>query len=771
MKNLLMKYISLMILIIMVVSLTACDSSITKDDEDWNSEAAVLSDYDSSETARFTQMSVDENGRLVIDRKKRENEVPMGDDDTWSVFVYMCGTDLETDGGCASEDIEEMMDVGSNDNLNIIVQTGGTRSWDARGISSKKLQRFRINKGSKELLCEGKRESMGSAETLYGFLSWGVENYPAEHMAVILWNHGSGSINGVCFDEVYDYDSLYITEIEEALTRVYNEMTCRFEFIGFDACLMATVETANMLVPHAKYMIGSEELESGYGWDYEAFLEYIEDNPDCTGEDAGRVICKSYYAHCKYTDEEDDATMSVVDLSKVDDFLISFNEVAHNLSDYSLEISGLSAVSRAVSKAENYGGNNQSEGYTNMVDLGDILKNLEGIVDGCGDALSLLNQMVIYKVNGSNCPKSKGIAIYYPLSVQGSAELNILRNICISPYYMNFVETIAYGSSNGGIGGYEGNDWSNNDYYYENDFGFNDYYNDDSSGNYFDGWDDWFNNDSDDGWYNTDNELINFEVAPYVNNDCYYTMIIAQESLDYIQSIYFALFKDDGSDDIVYLGNDNAVSYDLATGEVYDCFMGEWPMLPDGQNVAIYLVEEGMGYNIYSIPVLLNGQEMSMRVRMDYDDGDVFGKFAVIGVWEGISDNGQAGRTNASVKEGDVIRPIYETSNYNTGQEGIAYGSEYVVGSDFNITVGVLPDADYYYSYEIVDIFGNSTFTDETVFTVEGGEIYGYPDVNADEYDTYFSEGFFDNFNSNSSRDDIWNDWESGWSEWNAAGE
>lgn len=757
MRSLSAKCIALLLSAMMIFSLSACDTAVKEDDENWNSEAATLSDYDSSSVDRTTQIAVDDNGSLELDRITRDREVIMGEEGTWSIFVYLCGTDLESDGGCATEDLEEMMDIGSDENLNIIVQTGGTRSWDTRGISSKNLQRYKINKGDIELLCEGERASMGSAETLYSFLSWGVENYPAENMAVIFWNHGSGSINGVCFDERYNDDSLYLTEIEEALARVYDEMTCKFEFIGFDACLMATIEAANMLVPHAKYMIASEELESGYGWDYEAFLEYIAENPDCSGEDVGEVICRSYYSFCEYIGEEDDATMSVIDLTKVDDFLVAFNEVAEDMANASSDVSELSQITRAITKAENYGGNNQSEGYTNMVDLGDILKNLDGTIDGSDEALSFLKEMVVYKINGDNCPKSSGVAIYYPLSVQGSNELNILRNICISPYYMDFVESIAYGSSNGGIEDYEGNDWSDNDYYYEDDFGFNDYFNEEDSEDYFDGWDDWFNISEDDGWYNTDNDLINFEVEPYVNNDCYYTMIIAEESLDYVQAIYFALFKDDGSDEMVYLGNDNAVSYDLETGEVYDCFMGEWPMLPDGQNVAIYLVEEGEGYNIYSIPILLNDEEMSLRVKMEYGEYDVFGDFTVLGVWEGISDSGQAGRSNIDIVSGDIIKPIYETSHYETGEEGLIYGDEYKVGEDFNISVGVLPDADYYYSYEIVDIFGTSTFTESTIFTVEDGEMFGYPDENADEYDSYFSDGFFDDFNS--SHDDVWNDW------------
>ena len=86
---------------------------------------------------------------------------------------------------------------------------------------------------------------------------YGVQHYPAERMGVILWDHGSGSINGVCFDEQYEYDSLSVAEMAAAFDRVYDSMTDRFEFIGFDACLMSTLEVANQLVPYARYLYGN----------------------------------------------------------------------------------------------------------------------------------------------------------------------------------------------------------------------------------------------------------------------------------------------------------------------------------------------------------------------------------------------------------------------------------------------------------------------------------------------------------------------------------
>ena len=88
---------------------------------------------------------------------------------------------------------------------------------------------------------------------------------------LLLWDHGGGSVGGVCFDEVYYNDSLDLNELGEGLSMAEEP----FELIGFDACLMATLETAETASPYAKYMVASEEIVPGRGWSYDALAEYI----------------------------------------------------------------------------------------------------------------------------------------------------------------------------------------------------------------------------------------------------------------------------------------------------------------------------------------------------------------------------------------------------------------------------------------------------------------------------------------------------------------
>ena len=46
-------------------------------------------------------------------------------DQAWAIYWYLCGSDLESWYGCATEDLEEMLAVDLPENVQVIIQTGG----------------------------------------------------------------------------------------------------------------------------------------------------------------------------------------------------------------------------------------------------------------------------------------------------------------------------------------------------------------------------------------------------------------------------------------------------------------------------------------------------------------------------------------------------------------------------------------------------------------------------------------------------------------------
>lgn len=707
------RLLAFLIVFAMVLSLTACS-----DDLGGGVSTHKNSGLDTS-LKRSTDMLVSSGGELEIQRLTRTETKKMGDSETWTIFVYMCGSDLESDGGLATMDLQEMIDGSPSDKTRFVVQTGGANAWDNDLVDDAMTQRFVIENHNITEIEAVAGANMGSAKTLAEFLDWGVATYPAEKMGLIFWNHGGGSITGVCFDEQNENDSLSLLEIENALTSVYPKMTDAFEFIGFDACLMGTLETGNILAPHARYMIASEELEPGYGWDYKAIGSFIGSNPAAGGAELGKVAVDSFYEACVAIDSHNEATLSCIDLSKIDELVYAFNDVAREMYHATNKTDVLSTMIKGITSAQNFGGNNKSEGYTNMVDLGSVLKKVTGNVAGTDKALAALADCVVYMKNGRDKADAHGLAIYYPLAVQGSEELSIFKDICVSPYYMSFVDKMAYGSdTNGDFGAYSDADWFGaNSLYWSGSYG-------EVGGSAY--WSDLDQATTSAYNFNEDETAVSFSSLPAINANGMYGFTISADTLDYVDAVYCDVFMDAGDGEtLIELGLDDNITADWNTGKFEDNFNGYWISLPDGQPLATYIIEQGDNYNVYTSPVMLNGIDTNLRIKIDFAaDGNY--TITIIGAWDGIDAvTGQAAKEIKKLKQGDLITPIYYSYNINNDEEGIYEGESYTFNNDPVIYEEPLAVGDYYYSFQIDDIFGSSLYTDFEIFTVDAnGEIY-----------------------------------------------
>lgn len=671
---------------------------------------------------------------IVIDREKHEEVASNKVKDTWTILVYLCGTDLESDGqGYATGNLQELLNVTYNDNVKIIIQTGGTFEWEHPGIKADRLERFIVEDGSLKKVGEAKLASMGDSDTLYDFLTWGIHAYPADRTGVIFWDHGSGSIGGVVYDELFDYDYLSLLEMDDAFRRVYHEMDCDFEFIGFDACLMATIEVANIAASYAKYMIASQEYEGGAGWDYQALAQYLVDTPTANGMQVGTVICDSFAKKSCVDFEDTNYTLSVVDLNKVDKLLYAFDAVARKMSEATNQPTIVSELAKGAYASDRFGGNSEYEGYSNLIDLGLYTLNVSETVGGAAaNAITFaLKEAVVYKVSGEDHKDATGLSVYYPL-VPEYEGLSTISGICVSPYYLVYIDAITYGSTGENISQYNSDYWDGN---YGGYYG--DYYGDYSSEN-----EDWYTNwdehwegydtqDNDDFYFSSEeSSMIQYAVAPHMSSDGYYTLTIDENSIDYVQGVYCTIFADMGNNELIYLGMDNDVSVDWNTGVVVDAFSGYWPTLPDNQHLEMILVNETDEYNLYSIPILLNGKETNLRIKWvwddPYDDDNEYGEYQVVGAWDGIdAETGMAAKDTIPIVAGDVITPVYVSYNSVTAETTSLYGVEYTVTEVFYIESNLLSAGDYYYCFELADIFGKSLYTDYTTFTIdETGDIY-----------------------------------------------
>lgn len=67
---------------------------------------------------------------------------PNAEAGTWAIYWYLCGSDLESNGGFATSDLMEMMEVALPENVRVIIQTGGAKTWQNNVVDADVLQRY-----------------------------------------------------------------------------------------------------------------------------------------------------------------------------------------------------------------------------------------------------------------------------------------------------------------------------------------------------------------------------------------------------------------------------------------------------------------------------------------------------------------------------------------------------------------------------------------------------------------------------------------------------
>lgn len=208
--------------------------------------------------------------------------------DQVTVMIYMNGSNLESDYGCATTDIKEMLSADLNDKVSVVIQTMGTRKWQDYDIASDHAQRYLIEDEDLVLVDDSlDQEDCTDPKTLSDFIIWSEKNYPADRYILILWNHGGGSVEGFGYNQWGRYsDSLTLDEMQSAL----KDAGVAFDFIGMDSCIMSSIEICYALYDYCDYMVLSEDFESSLGWNYIGWLSALANNTSIDTVSLGKII-------------------------------------------------------------------------------------------------------------------------------------------------------------------------------------------------------------------------------------------------------------------------------------------------------------------------------------------------------------------------------------------------------------------------------------------------------------------------------------------------
>lgn len=553
--------------------------------------------------------------------------------DEITIMVYMCGTDLESRSGMATKDLAEMTRATIGNNIHLLVYTGGCTKWNNNIVSSSRNQIYEVRSGGvKCLVSDDGTGAMTDPDNLSRFIQWSAKNYPANRNFLILWDHGGGSVSGYGYDEKNKRSgSMALDGISKAL----RNGKVQFDFVGFDACLMATLETGLMLDPYADYMVASEETEPGIGWYYTDWLTKLSQNPSMPTVEIGKNIVDGFVSTCASQCPGQSATLSVVDIAElaatVPDDMRAFSQSMTAL----IKSDGYQQVSNARNGAREFARSTAID----QIDLTHFALNL-GNSEGKALAQSL-RSAVKYNRTSSNMSNAYGLSIYFPYRKTSNVDqavktydaigMDASYSQCIREFAsMEVSGQVASGGSNNPYAslfgsGYSGASSSGMDI-------------SDLLGAFLGGGD--FSSISGLSDSNSSflfgRSLSTEETADYIASTHFdptalqwqqgadgYVIHLAEDQWAMVEGLALNVFLDDG-EGYLDLGLDWVFEFD-DNGDLMAPAAPNWVAI-NNHPVAYYHEYETDGYYFGYTPALLNGERVELQIRFDPDgNGEVIG--------------------------------------------------------------------------------------------------------------------------------------------------
>ena len=628
-----------------------------------------------------------------------------------TLLVYMCGTDLQSS---ACEDIYEMGIVETGENVNIVILAGGAETWDFEEIEGNTRSLVEIRDGAFESITDWGWASMGSGESLLEFLEYGLTNYPAGKTAVILWDHGAGSEGGICFDSTtQEDDGLTLTEINEVLQELEDRLGgFHLDFLGCDACMMATYEMAAMLSGYdIDYFVGSEELEPGIGWHYTPWLEELNQNPEMSTEELCRLIVDSYMEAGLEDNPDDYLTLSVIDLKKMGPLQEAMENLGMTLQS---ELAGGREAEIRRGRSRMYTFGSFVDGSWDMVDLGAVLDAYSQFDRSeATKARQALKEAVLVSEQTENLGLCSGLSVLIPHDTKNEFETyaeGMDLSFCI-PNWIGFVKAYA--------GQLTGGSYSFGHTTAQNITGSG-YYSDIASA---------FSSQQSEWCWNGETEsyeetVFPGEDVPAMEGDYAFSAVLSSEDLqylDYAEGMMMLDLSDEETFGYVDLGLMQNNIIDWNSGAVYSLFDGTWPFLGD-QMVPLYdqIVNEYGRRSL--IPVKLNGEYTYLVV--EFRAGSSEGR--ILGANAGYDDNGLPIRNTTKLKEGDEIVPVYTlyvgSEDSDDLEEGEFEGDPFVWQEGMTVTYMDLYDDSgeetlpMMFCFVLNDVFGGYDMTEPILF-------------------------------------------------------
>ncbi len=346
----------------------------------------------------------------------------------WTILVFINGdNNLE---GAGIDDINEMEKVGSTDDVNIVVEIDRTSGYDYSNGDWTTTRRYYITKDSdpykinSELIRDLGEVDTGDYNSLVDFARWGMAEYPAQRLLLVIWNHGQGwkkkaeepVFKGISYDDTSG-NHMTTQDIEKALMEVVAlRGGQKIDVLGMDACLMQMVEVSYEFRQYADITVASEEVEPGDGWPYDDFLAPLVADPDMDSAAVAKLIVDKYIESYSGGSAGNQAvTQSAIDCRKLDGLVASIDTLAAALMS---NIKQIGRIKDCMNKTQSYY-------YSDYKDLGDFITKVsatfkDGALAEASQAVNarLAEAVIANGTNGSSQKASTGLSIYIPSKYQ-----------------------------------------------------------------------------------------------------------------------------------------------------------------------------------------------------------------------------------------------------------------------------------------------------------------------------------------------------------------
>lgn len=332
----------------------------------------------------------------------------------WTLMVYICAdNDLETSG---LVDVNEMERVGSSDQVNVVTMLDRIPDYDNADGDWTEARTYYVQRDACEYVINSPQvrtaaeANMSSPEELGAFVDWAKTSYPASKYALIVWDHGSGplygsNIGGICFDESSGNSYMDIVALRDCLAPASRHV----DLLGIDACLMGSLEVYYELQAVADVLVGSELSVPGYGFMYDAIMEYLNANPAATAEQLGAEIVDSFFTNFPRCGTE--VSLAAVRTSTLPALATAVNALSQDI------MFGGATILPHVATARDRATHVDTDPFLDLYDFCEELRatTTNATIQAAATAVQAqVNATIIAEANSEGLPGLHGIDVYFP---------------------------------------------------------------------------------------------------------------------------------------------------------------------------------------------------------------------------------------------------------------------------------------------------------------------------------------------------------------------